>query len=288
MAAAEQCEKDTPMPVQRTLSIGDLLLRLPPPTEMEIEWIGQEEVIHQLMAAWMVLDETDLPLNPRLVGKPGMGKTTCAYAAASRFGRPVYLFQATVDTRPEDLIVMPVLGPKQEIQYMASSIVAAAVNGGTCILDEGNRMNEKSWASLAPLLDHRRYLESMVTGVKIPAHRDFRFVTTMNEDASTYDLPEYIHSRLQPQIVIDFPEEDEERAILKANIPFANEEILTYVLSFLTRAHHADERYTVRDGINIVRYAMKLLKEENGTPRGMFEKALRLILGEEALPYVRV
>ena len=25
---------------------------------------------------------------------------------------------------------------------------------GICLLDEGNRMNEKSWASLAPLLDH--------------------------------------------------------------------------------------------------------------------------------------
>jgi MoxR-like ATPase len=274
------------MPVERVFPIDDLLLTLPPPTEMDIQWIGQEEVIHQLMAAWMVLDEKDLPLNPRLVGKPGMGKTTCAYAATVRIGRPAYLFQATVDTRPEDLIIMPVIGPKQEVQYMASTIVAAAVNGGICILDEGNRMNEKSWASLAPLLDHRRYLESMVTGVKIPAHPDFRFVTTMNEDASTYDLPEYIHSRLQPQIHIDFPEEDEERAILESNIPFAHDEILAYVLSFLARAHQADERYTVRDGINIVRYAMKLLNQEEGTPREMFEKALRLILGEEAFPYV--
>lgn len=273
------------MPLQRVLKIDEILLNLPPPTEMEVEWIGQGEVIQQLMAAWMVLDEKDLPLNPRLVGKPGMGKTTCAYAAGLRMGKPVYLFQATVDTRPEDLIVMPVLGPGQEIQYMASSIVAAAVNGGICVLDEGNRMNEKSWASLAPLLDHRRYLESMVTGVKIPAHPDFRFVTTMNEDASTYDLPEYIHSRLQPQIHIDFPEEEEERAILKANVPFADEEILSYVLAFLTRAHQADERYTVRDGINLVRYAMKLLRQEGSTAGPAFQKALRLILGEEALPY---
>ena len=70
-------------------------------------------------------------------------------------------------------------------------------------------MSEKSWASLAPLLDHRRYVESIVAGVRIPAHPDFRFVTTMNEDASTYEIPEYIHSRLMPQIYVDFPEEDE-------------------------------------------------------------------------------
>ena len=37
-------------------------------------------------------------------------------------------------------------------------------------------------------------------GIKIKAHPEFRFVATMNDDASTFDLPEYIHSRLQPQI----------------------------------------------------------------------------------------
>jgi len=273
------------MPVKRTLSVEDILLQLPAPTEMEYQWIGQEEVVKQLMAAWMVLEEKDQPLNPRLVGKPGMGKTTCAYAAAKGLKRPVYLFQATMDTRPEDLIVMPVMGPKQEIRYMASSIVAAAVNRGVCILDEGNRMNERAWASLAPLLDHRRYLESLITGIKIPADPLFRFVTTMNEDASTYDLPEYIHSRLQPQIMIDFPEQDEERAILKANIPFAEEEILNYVVRFLSHAHKADQRYTVRDGINIARYAQKWLEQEGGSSREGFIKALLLILGEEALPY---
>ena len=66
-------------------------------------------------------------------------------------------------------------------------------------------MSEKSWASLAPLLDNRRYVESIVAGIKIKAHPHFRLVATMNDDASTFELPEYIHSRLQPQIFIDFP-----------------------------------------------------------------------------------
>ena len=96
---------------------------------------------------------------------------------------------------------------------MASPLVTAMIRGGVCILDEGNRMSEKSWASLAPLLDTRRYAESIVAGVKIKAHADFRLVATMNDDASTFEIPEYIHSRLQPQITIDFPEKDEERRI---------------------------------------------------------------------------
>ena len=100
------------------------------------------------------------------------------------------------------------------------------IRGGIAILDEGNRMSEKSWASLAPLLDNRRYVESIVAGIKIKAHAQFRLVTTMNDDASTFELPEYIHSRLQPQILIDFPERDEEYQILKENLPFAEDRIL--------------------------------------------------------------
>jgi MoxR-like ATPase len=110
-------------------------------------------------------------------------------------------------------------------------------------------------------MDRRRYVESVVAGIKIKAHPDFRLCTTMNDDASTFELPEYIDSRLQPQIYIDFPERDEELLILKTNLPFADEEILEYVVDFLQTAHEMDERYTVRDGINIARYALKRLVE---------------------------
>jgi MoxR-like ATPase len=144
---------------------------------------------------------------------------------------------------------------------MASSVVSAMIKGGIAVIDEGNRMSEKSWASLAPLMDTRRYVESIVAGIKIKAHPDFRLCTTMNDDASTFELPEYIHSRLQPQIFIDFPEREEELLILEANLPFADEEILDYVVDFLQTAHEADERYSVRDGINIARYALKRLVE---------------------------
>ena len=65
-----------------------------------------------------------------------------------------------------------------------------------------------------------------MAGIKIKAHPHFRLVTTMNDDASTFELPEYIHSRLQPQIFIDFPERDEEYQILKENLPFAEDRIL--------------------------------------------------------------
>ncbi len=270
-----------------TVEIEGVTLYLAHPDELSARWVGQEEPLRQLLAAWLLVDPRDVPMNPRLVGKPGVGKTTLAYAAARRLNREVYIMQATVDTRPEDLLVTPVIEGEGRLRYVASPLVTAMIRGGVAILDEGNRMSEKSWASLAPLLDSRRYVESIVAGVKIRAHPDFRFVATLNDDASTFDLPEYIHSRLQPQILIDFPERDEEYLILKENLPFGEEKILEYVTDFLQLAHAADERYTVRDGINIARYAMKLRCElPYFDETKALEAAVLEILGEEARRYV--
>ena len=268
---------------QSVIDIDGVTLHLARPVTEIPPWIGQREVLLQLLAAWTCFSKDDVPLNPRLLGKPGVGKTTLACAAARELGQEIFIVQATTDTRPEDLLVTPVLSPDGGVRYMASPLVTAMLCGGVCILDEGNRMSERSWASLAPLLDHRRSVDSVVAGVTIPAQLDFRFVTTMNDDASTYELPEYIHSRLMPQILIDFPEEEEERAILRAQVGGVDDEVLTYVIDFLQAAHLADLRYSVRDGINIARYAMKRLHRKEATDAAAaVNTALRLALGPDA------
>src|SRR5580698_6271069 len=277
-----------------TTEIEGVTLHLAHPDELVVQWVGQDELMRQLLAAWMVVNEQDLPMNPRLLGKPGVGKTTLAYAAGKRMGRDVYILQATMDTRPEDLLVTPVIAGEGSLRYVASPLVTAMIRGGVAIVDEGNRMSEKSWASLAPLLDNRRYVESIVAGIKIKAHANFRLVATMNDDSSTFDLPEYIHSRLQPQVLIDFPEREEELAILRENLPFSPDEVLQYVTDFLQQSHAADEGYTVRDGLNIARFALKLtntggegaqrsLKPGSGTA---LNTAVLGILGDEALRYL--
>lgn len=243
-----------------TLKGVDIYLVDPP--NLDVEWVGMKEPLTQLLAAWSE-DGVDPPMQPRILGKPGVGKTSLAITAAKKMKQELYITQCTVDTKPEDLIVSPVIADNGKIRYMASPLVTAMVRGGVCLLDEGNRMSEKSWASIAPLLDMRRSVYSIVAGVEITARPEFRVCVTMNEDASTFEVPEYIHSRLQPAIHMDFPTRDEEYRILRGKLDGPSDDLIRHVIDILQQSHSRDEDLSIRDGLNIARYAHRLLKSNS-------------------------
>ena len=101
----------------KTVETGGVRLHLSEPDRTEQSWIGQDEVLRQLLACWLVVDPQDRPLSPRLTGPPGIGKTTLAMAAARLRKQPLYITQCTADTRPEDLLVTPVLAESGKIAY---------------------------------------------------------------------------------------------------------------------------------------------------------------------------
>jgi len=276
----------SPQHDERRIIVDGVSLRLALSIEPFQEWIGEREILTQLLACWLVIDERDLPLSPRITGAPGIGKTTLAMAGARERKQPLYIFQCTADTRPEDLLITPILAESGSIAYQASPLVTAMVNGGVCVLDEGNRMNEKSWASLAPLLDHRRFIESIVAGIQVPAHPNFRCCVTMNEDASTYEVRDYILSRLQPTLNMAFPRREDELAILRYHLPFAPADMLAVTVDFLQEAHQLNLEFSVRDGIHLLQYALKRLAQQPGHPvakDAVWREALVKVLSEEAL-----
>jgi MoxR-like ATPase len=158
-------------------------------------------------------------------------------------------------------------------------------------LDEGNRMNEKSWASLAPLLDHRRYVESIIAGITVQAHPDFRCAVTMNQDESTFEIPDYILSRLQPTLNLKFPSREDEKNILEYHLPFCADDMLAMTVEFLQKSHELKLDFSTRDGINLLRFAMKRLKQDPDHPVShdqAWHEALEKCLGSEALDLERL
>jgi MoxR-like ATPase len=151
------------------------------------------------------------------------------------------------------------------------------------VLDEGNRMSEKAWASLAALLDHRRCVDSTTAGVRVQAHRDFRIAVTMNEDGSTFDLPDYVVSRLQPRVEIGFPGPGEEDRILAHHSPRASEDLRAMCVAYLQEAHGLDLPFSVRDGIHLVRLAGRLAAQGGTEAAASFPDAVRRVLGDDAL-----
>ena len=84
-----------------------------------------------LLACWLVVDPQGPSLSPRLIGPPGIGKTTLAMAAARLRKQPLFIIQCTADTRPEDLLVTPVLAESGKIAYHASPLVTAMLAGAS-------------------------------------------------------------------------------------------------------------------------------------------------------------
>ena len=232
----------------------------------ESEWLDYHDYARQLEAAWLRLSAVEPPLNPRLIGEPGLGKTTLGCAVARRLGRAVYIFQCTTDTRPEDLLITPVLTGDRRVEYRASSVVTAMVRGGVLLLDEGNRMPERSWAALAPLMDDRRYVESALAAVKVHAHPDFRLCVTMNDDASVYELPGYIQSRLKPKIEIVSPPWALQEEILRLKCPAVDDDLLRGVFEELRRRAAAGRKDSTRDMLTLAQYAQKLRASGLGEP----------------------
>jgi MoxR-like ATPase len=128
-------------------------------------------------------------------------------------------------------------------------------------VDEANRMPERSWASLAPLMDDRRYIESEVAALKIRSHRDFRLAVTMNTDASVYELPGYIQSRLKPKIELVNPPWEMQVQIVRAKCPQVDQDLLRAVLLKLKDHEGKGIRDSTRDMLTLAQYAQTLRHE---------------------------
>ena len=176
--------------------------------------------------------------------------------------------QATVDTRPEDLIVQPVIEGPGQLRYVASPLV-------TC--DAARRRSHsrrrqshvgKELGQPRPAVGHaplrgehrRRHQDQGSPAIPHRRHDERRLPPRSTCPSTSTRASSRRSSSTSPSATRSSPS-------CARTCPSPTSSILDYVTDFLQHAHAAEERYTVRDGINIGRYAIKLMTSvgaENG------------------------
>lgn len=81
----------------------------------------------------------------------------------------------------------------------------------------------------------------------------------MNQDESTFEIPDYILSRLQPTLQLGFPARQDELAILQYHLPFAAAEMLALTVDSAKSARAESRLFTSLWHQYAALYAMKRL-----------------------------
>ena len=82
-----------------------------------------------------------------------------------------------------------------------------------------------------------------------------------------------------------FPSRDDEMAILKYHLPFAEDALLALTVEFLQQAHCAEARFLAPRRYELLRFAIKRMSQDTSHPIGRdaaWLEALYCVLGEEA------
>ncbi len=189
-------------------------------------------------------------------GVPGVAKTllvrTLAAALEVRFGR----VQFTPDLMPSDILGTSILDTASgELRFRPGPIFTDLL-----LADEINRASAKTQAALLEAMQERTVT---MDGVRHDLGARFAVFATQNpvEQEGTYPLPEAELDRFLFKIVIDYPSEEEERALLALH--HAAESDVAPPAPVLPAASLEAIRETVREVIvrdEILAYAAALVR----------------------------
>jgi MoxR-like ATPase len=165
--------------------------------------VGKAEVVSLLLVALLSEGHT------LIEDVPGMGKTLMARALARTLGLTFARIQGTPDLLPGDVTGISYFNQKVgEFAFRAGPIFANIV-----LADEINRATPRTQSALLEAMQERQVTNE---GQSLPLPRPFMLVATQNpvELEGTFPLPEAQLDRFLLRVRINYPTNDEERAML--------------------------------------------------------------------------
>jgi MoxR-like ATPase len=172
-------------------------------SEIQKVIVGQDEMVKLILAA-LLADGHVL-----IEGVPGVAKTLTAKLVARSVDAGFSRVQFTPDLMPSDVLGTPVFNPKDAVFEFKKGPVFSNI----VLVDEINRAPAKTQSALLEIMEER---QASVDGKTYAMAAPFMVLATQNpvEQEGTYRLPEAQLDRFLFKIVVPYPSESEELAIL--------------------------------------------------------------------------
>ncbi|MBC8265764.1 MAG: MoxR family ATPase [Flavobacteriales bacterium] len=190
----EKINKESAIIDMLTLEIGKVI-------------VGQKQMSERLLVA--LLSNGHILLE----GVPGLAKTLAISTLSKTIDAKFSRLQFTPDLLPADLIGTQIYSPKNE-QF---SVKKGPIFANFILADEINRAPAKVQSALLEAMQERQVT---IGGETYKLEEPFLVMATQNpvEQEGTYPLPEAQVDRFMLKVIIDYPEKEEEKLIVRHNL----------------------------------------------------------------------
>jgi MoxR-like ATPase len=220
--------------------------------EMNKAIVGQGRVLEELLIAIFARGHC------LLVGVPGLAKTLMIRTLADALNLSFSRIQFTPDLMPSDITGTEVLQEDKATGQRMFKFLHGPLFSNVILADEVNRTPPKTQAALLEAMQERQVT---VGGTRHKLPDPFFVLATQNpiEQEGTYPLPEAQQDRFMFNVLVDYPEEEEEFRIVEMTTTIHQPKI-DRVLSATDILEMQDIVRKVPVAPYVIRYAMKFTR----------------------------
>ncbi len=249
--------------------------------EMSKVIVGQQRVLEEMLIA--IFSRAHC----LLVGVPGLAKTLMIRTLADALNLSFSRIQFTPDLMPSDITGTEVLQEDKATGQRLFKFLHGPLFANVILADEINRTPPKTQAALLEAMQERQVT---VGGTKHKLPEPFFVLATQNpiEQEGTYPLPEAQQDRFMFNILVDYPDEEEEFRIVTQTTTIHTATI-DRVLSATDILEMQDIVRKVPVAPYVIRYAMKftrLTRKDKGTVPAFIKDYVTWGAGPRASQYL--
>ena len=229
--------------------------------------VGQQEIIDHILIALLCRGHT------LLVGVPGLAKTLLIKSIAELLDLNFSRIQFTPDLMPSDITGTEIIEEDHNTGKREFRFFKGPVFGNIILADEINRTPPKTQAALLEAMQEHNVTTAGQTYI---LEEPFFVLATQNpiEQEGTYPLPEAQLDRFMFNIKIDYPDHEEEVAIVKSTTSGIDHE-LNIIIDRRDLLLYQDLVRRVPIADNVIEFAVDLVSKT----RPQSDKAFAAVSG---------